>query len=992
MTIKDYRYNYETKAKVIKTTYNFLTDRYESMEVGEPRSSLGDIISGGSEESKPGPPGPQGPPGADGNIGDFPDSLPSTPVLSSTLYGFANIELSWTFENQIYYSYELYASKTKDFTPNTFDLIFQGQASTFLFQAKPNETWYFRCCAVNSHGKRTSFSEQISVTTTKVSDLSNYVESAAIGDALIGTLSLDRGWVGELRGNYIDAKQLSVTDGNGKRTLWIDSFGNVNLDVTSLKISAKDVATTESVTSTIKPISDELKQLKTDVQSDIADVNKKIDKILTDVGGAIADGIIDEAETIAIANLIDSLNIEKADIDNRYNSVYGNANLNGTAKTNLNTKYTAYKTAHTNLINNINSMIADKVATEAEKITYKTKINEYSTALSQLSQAFDNAIYNISLNEAMAKDEDLRLGLQSNINDVSKVANEAKNAIGNYTADSILDEAEKESVKTHLKSLASEKADVDKEYTTLYATADLTGTAKTNLKTAYDNYVTKYNDLVSNINTLVNASTITDTMRANITNAFTTHDAYLATYSLRVNEAITAISEKKKQDAITTSNAYYDAQIKIDKQSILSTVSSTYSTKKELTTAKNDAISSANSNTSNLLKSYSTTTQMNSAIDQKALSITSRVSSVESSITTINGNVTSLQSRMNTAEQKITSDAIVNSVSSSINNGTTLTTTSTTLDKNGLTIKNGGLTVKNKAGTTVLQGDTNGNLTMKNGCFKVLSSNDSEIASIDQNNWMRLQGLEIFGIGECMQNKGSGVRSLKLVSTDGNATHIDFNYNATDNYAVRLIREGAGSRMLKLLGSGLTVQNPSANSNCDVELRSNGGPVYIDFSHDINADYETRIITYQGDSKLHIVGGLVVDSGTKSAMQTTENYGNRLMYAVEACENYFEDVYNCQLVDGECVVEMDKIFLECVNTKDYDYFLIIDELEECEGLFAPKKLRSWHSFTVKEKHNGKSNIEFNVIVRAKRKDFENVRLEEMKSQPETTHLTKIDID
>ena len=236
VTIIDTRYNINTQAKVIKVTFNVLKNRYESMELGEPRTSLGDVIGGGNNEPVVGPPGPQGPPGQDGNIGDFPNTLPSTPVLESFVYGFSNIELSWTFENKVYYSYELYGSKTKDFKPNTFDLIFEGQASTYMFQAKPNETWYFRVCAINTHGERTNFSNQVAVNTTKIEDLSNYVENMAISEALIGTLSLDRGWIGTLKGNYIDAKQLSVTDGNGKRTLDIDSFGNVTLDPTVIKV------------------------------------------------------------------------------------------------------------------------------------------------------------------------------------------------------------------------------------------------------------------------------------------------------------------------------------------------------------------------------------------------------------------------------------------------------------------------------------------------------------------------------------------------------------------------------------------------------------------------------------------------------------------------------------------------------------------------------------------------------------------------------------
>lgn len=248
VTIIDTRYGVNTLAKVIKCVYDVLRDRYDSMELGKPRTTLGDVIggTGDGQDGKPGPPGPpgpQGPPGADGSIGDFPNSLPNVPVLTSQVYGFGSVDLSWTYESQVYYEYELYASKTNNFTPNTFDLIFKGQASTFLHQVVPGETWYYRVCCVNSHGYRTAFSSQITVVTQKVTDLSNYVNSMAIGDALIGTLSLDRGWVGTLKGNWIDAKQLSVTDGNGKRTLDIDSFGNVNLDVANLKINASNVAT-----------------------------------------------------------------------------------------------------------------------------------------------------------------------------------------------------------------------------------------------------------------------------------------------------------------------------------------------------------------------------------------------------------------------------------------------------------------------------------------------------------------------------------------------------------------------------------------------------------------------------------------------------------------------------------------------------------------------------------------------------------------------------
>ena len=327
VTVKDTRYGLDTQAKVIKVTYNTLRDRYESMELGEPKTTLGDIIGGtgdGPIQGPPGPPGPAGEPGEDGSIGDFPETLPEVPNLTAKVYGFANIEISWTFENKVYYSYELYGSKTKGFVPNTFNLIFSGQASTYLYQAQPNEIWYFRACALNTHGQRTEFSEEIEVRTVKISDLSNYVESAAIGDALIGELNLGRGWYGELRGNYIDAKQMSVTDGNGKRTLDIDSFGNVNLDVTTLKIKSSDIYTSSQTNRAIK---NELDKLKTEIDNQITDVEDQITDLGNSLGDAFKDGIINEAEALAIQEHLKRLDTEKADVDAQYTELYNNANL-----------------------------------------------------------------------------------------------------------------------------------------------------------------------------------------------------------------------------------------------------------------------------------------------------------------------------------------------------------------------------------------------------------------------------------------------------------------------------------------------------------------------------------------------------------------------------------------------------------------------------------------------------------------------------------------
>ena len=256
VTIKDTRYNINTKVKVIKTVYNVLLDRYDSIELGEPRTTLGNIISGitsSNTSSSTNKPDGSGKDDVIIDLDKFPNTLPAAPVLTGECVGFQSVSLSWTYENKLYYTYELYASKTKDFTPNSFDLIFEGQASTFTHEVNPSETWYYKACAKNTYGNRTEFSKQIAVTTTKIEDFDQYFSSLAVKNLVANIFSVDHMRAGTIKGDWIDAKNLTVTDGNDKRTFQIDSFGNLYGDFTTFKINSKDVATQEWAKQEISP-------------------------------------------------------------------------------------------------------------------------------------------------------------------------------------------------------------------------------------------------------------------------------------------------------------------------------------------------------------------------------------------------------------------------------------------------------------------------------------------------------------------------------------------------------------------------------------------------------------------------------------------------------------------------------------------------------------------------------------------------------------------
>lgn len=224
--IANSKYKIRDQARVIKTTYNVLADKYISIELGDPKTTLGSIINKSNNDTVT----------KDevkeiikNNKKDYPNTLPAIPVVNIDRAGFKTISLSWEYENKPYYSYEVYASQEQGFTPNAFDLIFKGQASAFLHEVECSQTWYYKVRAVNTYGNTTDFSEEVSATTTKISDAAEYFQEAAIESALIGSLNADVINAGKLKGTYIDARNLNVLDGNGNTTMSVSSAGIVKL-------------------------------------------------------------------------------------------------------------------------------------------------------------------------------------------------------------------------------------------------------------------------------------------------------------------------------------------------------------------------------------------------------------------------------------------------------------------------------------------------------------------------------------------------------------------------------------------------------------------------------------------------------------------------------------------------------------------------------------------------------------------------------------------
>ena len=114
---------------------------------------------------------------------------------------------------------------------------------------------------------------------------------------------------------------------------------------------------------------------------------------------------------------------------------------------------------------------------------------------------------------------------------------------------------------------------------------------------------------------------------------------------------------------------------------------------------------------------------------------------------------------------------------------------------------------------------------------------------------------------------------------------------------------------------------------------------------------------------------IVADGYPKHCMQTTAHYGKRLISTYETAECYYGDIGENETKNGLCQVDIDPIFAECANLKTgYQVFLTPYGKGE---LFVLGRFENY--FVVCG-----DNMKFGRELKAKRRGFENDRLEEYK--------------
>ena len=319
---------------------------------------------------------------------------------------------------------------------------------------------------------------------------------------------------------------------------WSTAVTNLNTSTTTLaqKMQEANIAINTEIAN------EYAEGIRQDVGHDITEVNVAVNTLRTDVNTTIKDGIIEEAEAIAIQSNIDILNSEKADVDKEYAALYANSNLTGMYKSSLKSNKDAYDANHTALINAINDAIADNKVTKEERTNINGKFTTYNVALANYRDSVvaatdaiaanrvSNATKNLVDNTTMSNAIDAAVAELPTVSDVNSAKNNAIIA------------ANIETIKQTFKSITNEYNSNHKQADTIYKDSYLTGTAKTNLSNAMNDYNTKYNAVKTAHDDIVNKATLSAAQLNSWNTAVTNMQSSTTNLAQRIQEAQTYIN------------------------------------------------------------------------------------------------------------------------------------------------------------------------------------------------------------------------------------------------------------------------------------------------------------------------------------------------------------------------------------------------------------------------------------------------------------------
>ncbi|MFA7078267.1 MAG: phage tail protein [Syntrophomonas sp.] len=124
-----------------------------------------------------------------------------------------------------------------------------------------------------------------------------------------------------------------------------------------------------------------------------------------------------------------------------------------------------------------------------------------------------------------------------------------------------------------------------------------------------------------------------------------------------------------------------------------------------------------------------------------------------------------------------------------------------------------------------------------------------------------------------------------------------------------------------------------------------------------------------------LVQGSISKTGSLNYIEFTKNYGARLLNAVESPELLYYDKGTVDLINGEAIVHLDPIFLECIepDTESTPWDVWVQSYGENDVRVIEV---GPDYFKIRERNNGNSNSKVKWKFEATRKNYAGIRLQE----------------
>ena len=262
-------------AKINQTVWNVLLDKYESIEIGDSRATLGSNQKEQDrdrEEQINRPPviGP-------GNIANV---RPGTITNLVAYGGFSQVLLHWDMQGLTVREYEIYGSQEKGFVPGPSNLLGTTNVNAYTHGTETKLQWYYRVRAVNHHDVAGPFSAEVFGQTANTKDLD---ELEGILDDLNNRIlpELDERLTENDQALY-DLKQNILPDLEGRLKdleVEMDILTTIKLPGIEQKLLDNELALNE-LNNVSLPLLDE--RLKS-AEQNFLDAQKRIDDAMSDI-------------------------------------------------------------------------------------------------------------------------------------------------------------------------------------------------------------------------------------------------------------------------------------------------------------------------------------------------------------------------------------------------------------------------------------------------------------------------------------------------------------------------------------------------------------------------------------------------------------------------------------------------------------------------------------------------------------------------------------